>query len=154
MLIGESRAHRVLLVRLDRGDDLHERLLEVARRYQLQCAWIRGLGAFEEAELVEYDQSNNRYRASQTQRGAMEVLSLQGNLSEKDGTLFLHLHVALSREREDQARRIEALGGHLVRARVFALELSVECYDDLRLIRLPDEATGLGLWGRCEAVKS
>jgi predicted DNA-binding protein with PD1-like motif len=153
MLIGEARTHRVLLVRLDRGDDLHERLLEVARQRNVRCAWICGLGAFEEAELVEYDQARKRYRASQTQRGAMEVLSLQGNLSDKDGAPFLHLHVALSREREDQARRIEALGGHLVRGRVFALELTLECYDDLRLIRLQDDATGLGLWGRCETVE-
>jgi uncharacterized protein len=150
MLIAESRTTRVLIVRLDRGDDLHQRLLEVARQRNVACAWIRGLGAFEEAELVEYDQAKKRYRATQTQRGAMEVLALQGNLSEKDGAPFLHLHVALSREREDQARRIEALGGHLVRAKVFALEVTLECYDDIRLIRLPDEPTGLGLWGRCE----
>jgi len=152
MLIAESRSTRVLIIRFDRGDDVHEKLLEVAREHKVRCGWIRGLGALEEAELVEYDQAKKRYRATQTQRGAMEVLALMGNLSEKDGASFLHLHVALSREREDQARRIEALGGHLVKAKVFALEVSLECYDDIKLIRTTDEPTGLGLWSRCEAV--
>ena len=152
MLIAESRRTRTLVLRLDRKDLLHDRLLSVCRERGVLCAAVRGLGAFEEAELVEYDQTRKAYRPSQTFRGAMELLSLQGNVSEKDGAPFLHLHAVVSREREDQVRRIEVLGGHLVRAIVFAAEVTLDCYEDLRLHRLPDESTGLALWGRCEAV--
>jgi hypothetical protein len=152
MLIAESRKQRTLIVRLDRKDILHERILAVCQERGVRCCAVRGLGAFEEVELVEYDQQKKVYKATQTFRAAMELLSLQGNVSEKDGQPFLHLHAVVSREREDQVRRIEVLGGHLVRAVVFAAELTLDCYDDVRLHRLPDEPTGLGLWGRCEAV--
>ncbi|HUB07548.1 MAG TPA: DUF296 domain-containing protein [Myxococcales bacterium] len=151
MLVAESRESRTLIIRCDRKDVLHDRILDVCKTQGIRCAAIRGLGAFEEAELVEYDQAKKVYKPSQTFRAAMELLSLQGNVSEKDGQPFLHLHAVVSREREDQARRIEVLGGHLVRAVVFAAELTLDCYDDLRLHRLPDEPTGLSLWGRCEA---
>ena len=151
MLVAESRSHRVLILRLDRRDVLHDRILAACREKGVRCAAVRGLGAFEEAELVEYDQAKKVYKPSQTFRAAMELLSLQGNVSEKDGEPFLHLHAAVSREREDQVRRIEVLGGHLVRAVVFAAEITLDCYDDLRLHRLPDAETGLALWGRCES---
>jgi uncharacterized protein len=152
MLIAESRKQRTLIVRLDRKDVLHDKILAVCEERGVRCGAIRGLGAFEEVELVEYDQQKKVYKAGQTFRTAMELLSLQGNVSDKDGQPFLHLHVAVSREREDQVRRIEVLGGHLLRAVVFAAEITIDCYDDLRLHRLPDEPTGLGLWGRCETV--
>jgi hypothetical protein len=152
MLIAESRRQRTLILRLDRKDVLHDRILAVCQERGVRCCAVRGLGAFEEVELVEYDQQKKVYKATQTFRAAMELLSLQGNVSEKDGQPFLHLHAVVSREREDQVRRIEVLGGHLVRAVVFAAELTLDCYDDIRLHRLPDEPTGLGLWGRCEAV--
>ncbi len=152
MLVAESHKSRTLIVRCDRKDVLHERILSVCRERSVRCAAVRGLGAFEEAELVEYDQAKKVYKKSQTFRAAMELLSLQGNVSEKEGALFLHLHAAVSREREDQQRRIEVLGGHLVRAVVFAAEITLDCYDDLRLHRFPDDPTGLALWGRCDAV--
>ncbi|MHB1843874.1 MAG: PPC domain-containing DNA-binding protein [Deltaproteobacteria bacterium] len=150
MLVAESHAKRTLIVRLERKDRLHARILEVCRERGVRCARVTGLGAFEEADLVEYDQAKKLYKPAQTIRCAMELLSLQGNVSERDGELFAHLHVAVSREREDQARRIELLGGHLNRAVVFAAELTLDCYDDVRLHRLPDAPTGLALWGRCE----
>ncbi len=152
MIVAESRRSRTLILRCDRKDLLHDRILDVCKAHGVRCAAVRGLGAFEEAELVEYDQAKKAYKPTQTIRAAMELLSLQGNVSEKDGQPFLHLHAAVSREREDQARRIEVLGGHLVRAVVFAAEVTLDCYDDLRLHRLPDEPTGLALWGRCESV--
>jgi predicted DNA-binding protein with PD1-like motif len=141
-----------LVVRLDRKDVLHDRILEACQARGVRCCAIRGLGAFEEVELVEYDQQKKVYKPTQTFRAAMELLSLQGNLSEKEGKPFLHLHAVVSREREDQVRRIEVLGGHLVRAVVFAAEITLDCYDDIVLHRLPDEPTGLGLWGRCEPI--
>ncbi len=150
MLVAESHRGRTLLLRLDRKDLLHDRILAVCRERGVRCARVTGLGAFEEAELVEYDQAKKVYKPAQSFRAAMELLSLQGNVSEKDGQPFIHLHAAVSREREDQARRVEVLGGHLNRAVVFAAEITLDCYDDLRLHRLPDEPTGLSLWGRCE----
>lgn len=152
MLVAESRKHRTLIVRMDRKDVLHDKILAVCAERGVRCGAIRGLGAFEEVELVEYDQQKKVYKPSQTFRAAMELLSLQGNISEREGQPFLHLHAVVSREREDQVRRIEVLGGHLVRAVVFAGEITIDSYEDLRLFRLPDEPTGLGLWGKCEAV--
>ncbi len=99
-------------------------------------------------ELVEYDQKGKRFKPSQTFECAMEVLALVGNITLKDNAPFAHLHAALSRELVRENNRIECLGGHLVSARAFALELSIEVYEDLVLERVPDEATGLALW-RC-----
>jgi predicted DNA-binding protein with PD1-like motif len=148
-LIWESTRSRHLVGRLERGDAVHESLVQIAHDRDVRAASVIGLGAFEYAELVEYDQQRKVYKESKHFECAMEVLSLIGNVSLRDGAPFVHLHAALSRETDNG---IEVIGGHLVQARVFALELALDVFMDIKLERGIDPATGLGLWAQCPAA--
>jgi hypothetical protein len=68
---------------------------------------------------------------------------MQGNLSERDGEPFWHLHATVSRRENG---RDVTYGGHVVDGSVFALEFRIDCFDELALKRANDEATGLQLW--------
>jgi uncharacterized protein len=143
MIVFESERVRRLVGRLERGQSIPGAFADLAREHGVQAGWIRGLGALEWVELCEYDQEAQRYRASQRFDTPCEILSLEGNLSSKDGAPFAHVHVTVSREVDD---RVEVLGGHLLAGQVFACEFTVDCFDDLSLDRERDDATGLSLW--------
>ncbi len=144
MRVQESKSVRHLVGRLERGESVLASLRKLARDEGVKSGWVSGLGAFEWVELAEYDQDAQAYRAPRRFDTPTELLSMTGNLSMKDGEPFAHVHVALSRETDNG---IEVIGGHLIRAKVFALELRVDCFDDVSLVRGHDAATGLSLWG-------
>ncbi len=88
---------------------------ELPRR-GIRYAFLYGLGAFRDAVVAWYDQSEKRFVEVRVDR-PMEVASLIGNLAERDGAPVAHIHVVLS------DRDGKAYGGHLMRATVFNLEL-------------------------------
>jgi hypothetical protein len=115
--------------------------------HRLRTAWLSAMGAFEWVELTEYNQAERRYESAHRFEGC-EVLNLQGNLSELDGAPFWHMHATISlRERG----RDVTYGGHVVDGSVFALEFRIDCFDELVLQRVHDEATGLRLWTEVRA---
>ena len=149
MLVTESRGGRRLVGRLDRGVDLFPALLDLCARRKVRTGELRALGSLELVEVAEYDQARKSWKPSRTFAGGLEVLSLTGNVSERDGQLALHAHASLMRDRDNG---VEVLGGHLVSARVFALEFVLEAFDDILLRRAPDPSTGLVLWHEALAL--
>ncbi len=146
----ETRASRQIVGRVFRGSGLQDALRDLADEHGLRTAWISAIGAFEWVELTEYDQAERRYvEAHRFER--CELLSMQGNLSERDGEAFWHLHATVSL-REDG--RDVTYGGHLIDGSVFALEFRIDCYDGLELRRVNDEATGLQLWADIEGARA
>ena len=143
MFAKESKRVRHFVGRCERGEDVHAALLALAVEHGIQAGWVRALGALESAELREYDQAAQRYRAPVRFDTPLEVLSLTGNVSSRADQPFVHLHVTLSRETDNG---IQLLGGHLESGRVFALEFLVESFDDVALVRERDPATGLDLF--------
>ncbi|QQR88783.1 MAG: DNA-binding protein [Myxococcales bacterium] len=143
MLATEARQVRRIVGRMERGEDVIEAFLSLAKERQIRCGWIRALGAFEFVELAEYDQQEQRYRAARAFETQSEILELNGNISLKDGECFVHLHATISRDTDNG---IEVLGGHLLRGTAFACEFLVESFDDVTLQRRYDPATGLELW--------
>jgi predicted DNA-binding protein with PD1-like motif len=143
VIVAESHRGRRLIGRLDRGVDLLEALADLCRRRRVRCAEIRAFGALESVELVEYDQREKRYRAARRFQCPLEILNFTGNVSEGAGELVVHGHITVMRDRDNG---IEVLGGHLLRARIFACEFIIETLDDVVLRRSFDESTGLMLW--------
>ena len=127
---------------------MRDALRSLVDEHRLRTAWVSAIGAFEWIELTEYNQTDRRYEeAHRFER--CELLSMQGNLSERDGEPFWHLHATVSL-REDG--RDVTYGGHVVDGSVFALELRIDCFDELELKRAHDEATGLQLWADLGAI--
>jgi len=143
----EARATRHIVGRVVRGSGLKDALGKLVSEYDLRSAWVSAIGAFEWIELTEYNQVDRCYEdAHRFER--CELMSMQGNLSERDGEPFWHLHATVSLRENG---RDVTYGGHVVDGSVFALELRIDCFDELALKRANDEETGLQLWTDVEA---
>jgi predicted DNA-binding protein with PD1-like motif len=149
VIVAESFRGRRFVGRLDRGVDLFGSLLQLCRERHITTCELRAIGSLEAIELSDYDQAGKAWKPSRKFSGGFELLQLTGNVSEKDGQLTVHAHASLMRDRDSG---IELLGGHVVAARVFAVEFVLECFDDVLLRRANDDATGLTLWREAVAL--
>ena len=142
----EISVTRRIVGRLDRGDELPAALLAVCNAHNVRAGEIRAIGALEYAEVTEYDPEAQDYLPPLAHEGACEILQLAGNVSERDGETFLHLHITGSHIDKNDPGHTKMIAGHLVSGKVFACEFVIECWDDAELVRRQDKATGLMLW--------
>jgi predicted DNA-binding protein with PD1-like motif len=136
-------AGRKLMGRLAKGADLLEALEEQCRLNNITLGEVRALGAVTKARVGYYKQDIQKYMFLELDR-PLEILSLIGNISLKDGQPMVHAHVTLS----DEDGR--AFGGHLAPGTlIFACEFVIqEDKSDQVLQRTLDTETGLFLWAK------
>lgn len=128
-----------VFVRLERGEDVHASLTELARREGIQGGFVTALGAVSDVELGHYDLERRDY----DRRGLdeeLEIGSASGTLSLLEGKPHVHLHAVLS------DREFRAFAGHLFSAKVAATVEMMVHVSDRPIERTPDEETGLNLW--------
>lgn len=124
--------------------DNHVSLMEALNRFcqeqNILCGIIGGLGAINEATFRFLDPATKQY-VDKTFSEQMEITNLTGNISQKDGKLYLHVHITASRS------DYTCIGGHLLDAKINgACELVVDAFPALHPGRRPDEETGLNLY--------
>jgi predicted DNA-binding protein with PD1-like motif len=130
----------VVLGRLERGDDVLQGLTDFCRGSGIEVGFIEALGALEKGGVGFYDHEARVYREIRFDEG-MEIASLVGNISRKDGEAFLHCHAILA-DRDGRC-----FGGHLLEGNVaFACEFRITILEGVVPERSFDEATGLALW--------
>lgn len=151
MNITEARRVRHLIVRIDRGEELPSALLRALDQVEARAGFIEGIGSLEAAEIAIFDQSARSYEKARRIDEPCDVIALSGNIAVHDGAGLLRLSATLARETE---LGLQLLGGELVWARVYALELHVTVFDDVPLTRAYDERTGLALWTRFSSESS
>ena len=101
---------------------------------------VMGLGAVSEATFRFLDPNTLKY-VDKTFTEQMEITNLTGNISQKDGKPYLHLHITASR------RDYTCIGGHLLTAYINgACELYVEAFPDAFVGRYADPQTGINLY--------
>jgi predicted DNA-binding protein with PD1-like motif len=96
-------------VRIDRGEEIMDSLKVFAHSENIRSASVSGIGAVGNACIGLYDTEAHRY-IQNTFKKDMEIVSLLGSISEKDGEVYLHLHIGLADETGAM------VGGHLTRA--------------------------------------
>ncbi|MEJ5227583.1 PPC domain-containing DNA-binding protein [Thermodesulfovibrio sp.] len=138
-MLKEFKIKRILQGRLFRGDEIVASITNIAKEKGITAGLINGIGAVEMAKIGYYEQKTRKYM-SQEFTEPMEILSLKGNVSIKDGEPFPHIHVVLSRE------DYSSIGGHLFEAQVFAFEFEIIEFEGTAYERGFDEDTGLFLW--------
>ena len=127
-----------IAVRLEAGEEVLSSLAELAEREGVTFASVSGIGAADEFDVSVYDVKAKVY-FDNTFREPMEITSLLGTVSEKDGAPYVHIHATAGRA--DGA----AVGGHLKRAVISATcELVLHTVYG-RVPRFYDERTGLNL---------
>jgi predicted DNA-binding protein with PD1-like motif len=139
-VIGEYKAKRIIQGRVPKGEDLFKWLTEKVKELNIKAGMVSGIGAVTKATIGYYDQIKREYVIKSFNQ-PMEVLSLKGNISVKDGVPFAHLHVVLGKD------DFTAIGGHLFEgSEVFAFEFEIVEFEGKVLQRGFDEQTGLYLW--------
>jgi len=141
MTHGEFKSAGTYLVRLPHGDDLIEAIETACRDRGVQMAGIMAIGAVQRATIAFYDQSTEEY-GQRTFEEPLEIASLIGNMSLRDGEPMLHAHAVFARENG------QTVAGHLASpTEIFAAELRIDVFDGTPLERVLDDVTGLTLWG-------
>jgi len=122
------------------GVDLLEEITKICQERNIHLGSIEAIGAVQKASIAFYNQTKRDY-VIMTINEPLEMTSLTGNISIKDGKPFVHAHVTLA----DSTGNV--YGGHLAPGTiVFACEFIIKTFDGLMLERRFDEDTGLSLW--------
>ena len=121
----------VLAVRLDPGEEIIASVLKIAKDEDIRFAEISAIGAVGRAVFGLYDLGEQKYHS---------LVSLNGNLSRKDGEPYLHLHAAFADEKG------AVIGGHLNEAVISATcEMFIKIFD-IDMGRRISEQTGLNIF--------
>ncbi|MBQ7653004.1 MAG: DNA-binding protein [Clostridia bacterium] len=96
------------IIRLDKGDEIYSSVLEFAKKENVKCGVVSGIGATDEMEVGVYDLYKEAYKRHYY-FGNREILSLTGNISVMNGE-YVHLHITT------QGEESGAVGGHLFKA--------------------------------------
>ena len=127
-----------LVVRLESGERVAETLLRLLRSEDIGYAVVSGLGAVSQVRLSYWNAQSRQYEAHELEE-QMEVVSLTGNVTLREGEPFLHLHVGLGRQ------DLSVLGGHFNDAVAHpTLEIWLQPENE-PVPRVADETSGLAL---------
>ena len=128
------------VIRMDRGEEIISSLTEFCRAEHVTLGAVEALGAADHVLIGLYDVGARQYHKHSFDE-PMEITSLVGSISTKDGEPYLHLHINLCRE------DMSVIGGHLNECRISATcEMFVRKLDGRVERRLDEAVTGLNLY--------
>lgn len=143
MNVFRSQASRHLVVRVHRGEGVIEALHDLCAREGVSAATITGHGLLESVRFDVFDPRSRTYGDARGFVGALELLSLSGHVSAGEREPDLHLHATVARDTDNG---LQVLGGRLLEANAYAVELTLAVHDDLSLQRVPEKDSGLFAW--------
>ena len=126
------------ILRLEKGEELVECILEYVKENSIRACWVTGLGGLSEATLGFYDLNSMEYQWTSFIE-PLELASLTGNVFIVKAEPKAHLHATIS------AVDMHAKAGHLKSAitagtvELYLTELEVD------ISRYKDPNTGLNL---------
>ena len=127
-----KRHENFLFLRLEKGEELFTTLAALCKKEQIRAGAVSGIGATDDVTVGLFDTTKNEY-CSATYNGDMEITSISGNISEKDGESYFHLHITVA----DESNRV--VGGHLSRCVIsVTAEITIICFN-IRTSRVPNE---------------
>lgn len=128
------------VIRMDRGEEVAASLTAFCRQEGVKLASVEALGAADRVVIGLYDVAAKQYHRH-TFEEAMEITSLLGSVSTKEGEPYLHLHINLCRA------DMSVIGGHLNECRISATcEMIVRVLDGTVERKLDEAVTGLNLY--------
>lgn len=124
---------------LDNHVEVSAALAAFCEEKGIYAGTVYGIGAVNKAIFRYLNPETMKY-VDRTFEEQMEITNLTGNISSKDGKVYLHLHVTASRS------DYSCIGGHLMTAWINgACELVVEAFD-ITLGRRLDPDLGINLY--------
>ena len=130
------------ILRLERNEDVLPAIAGFCKRKGILSASFKGIGAVKEAKLGYYDLAARKY-GSKIYPHEMEVASMTGNISQIDGSPFVHVHAVLSDMQSGSEN--QPVGGHVFEAKVaVTLEVHLTAFNE-SISRTLDDTVGLKL---------
>lgn len=108
-----KRFNNTILARIDKGEEIIEKLMEICEKEKVKLANVNALGAVNDFTVGLFDTKKKKY-FSKNYTGDYEIVSLTGSVSTMDGKLYNHIHMSAG----DKENKV--VGGHLNRAVVGA----------------------------------
>jgi len=112
-----------IVVRIDKGEEVIEKITFVSEKEGIKLGSISGIGATDNVKIGLFDPIKKKY-FSQELIGNFEIAPLSGNISKMDGKMYLHIHINVCDEKQN------SFGGHLNHAYVSATcEVVIDIFD-------------------------
>ena len=83
-----------VVLRIQKGEELLETLCAVCKEERITLATVSGIGAVNDVTLGVFNSEKFQYESQQF-TGDMEIASCTGNVTRKDGEIYLHLHMVV-----------------------------------------------------------
>lgn len=126
-------------VRIDKGEEVVSSLMKFCAEKGVKLGSIVGIGATDRVTIGLFNTEIKEYHNKQLV-GEYEITNLTGNVTTKDGEVYLHLHITLGDE------NYNAHGGHLNECWISGTcELVIDTADG-EIGRFFDDYSGLNLW--------
>lgn len=128
-----------IVARIDKGEEILEKIKEIAQKEQIKLASIQGIGAVGEATIGVFKTEEKKYYANEL-KGDFEIVSLTGSINTMKEEFYTHLHMSVGDETGN------VFGGHLNKAVVSATcEMVIQIIPG-KVDRKYDEEIGLNLF--------
>lgn len=128
-----------IIARIDKGEEILEKVKEIALKENIKLASISALGAVNDFTAGVFKTDEKKYYSNSFQ-GYFEITSLTGTINTMNGEFYTHIHMSAGNEKG------EVFGGHLNRAVVSATCEMVITIIDGSVDRYFDEEIGLNLF--------
>ena len=128
-----------IVLRIDKGEEILEKIKEVALKENIKLANINALGAVGEFTVGVFKIQEKKYYSNEF-KGDFEIVSLTGTINTMNGEFYSHLHMSAG---DDKGH---VFGGHLNKAIVSATcEMVITIIDGI-VEREYNEEVGLNLF--------
>lgn len=128
-----------IIVRMDKGEEILEKVREVAEKEKIKLADISALGVVSEFTVGVFDTEAKEYHANEF-KGSFEIVSLTGTINTMNDEFYCHLHMSAGNEKG------QVFGGHLNRAIISATCEMIITLIDGRVDRRFEKEVGLNLF--------
>ena len=134
-----KRFGKTIVARIDRGEEILEKIKEIALNENIKLAAVNALGATDDFTVGVYNVDEKKYHANEF-KGSFEIVSLTGTINTMNDEFYTHIHMSAGNDKG------EVFGGHLNRAVVSATcEMIIDIIDG-NVDRFYDEKSGLNLF--------
>lgn len=108
-----KRFDKDIVVRIDKGEEILEKIKEVTIRENIKLATVTALGATNEFTVGVFKTEEKKYYSNSFQ-GDFEIVSLTGSINTMNDKFYTHIHMSAGDEKGN------VFGGHLNKAIVSA----------------------------------
>ena len=134
-----KRFNNTIVLRIDKGEEILDKIREIAIKEKIKLANINALGATNDFTVGVYKIDEKKYYSNEF-KGNFEIVSLTGTINTMNGEFYTHIHMSAGNDKG------EVFGGHLNRAIVSATcEMIINVIDG-EVDRYFDEEIGLNLF--------